>query len=238
MKILAIESSGVVASCAVFSKEGVLANSSVATGLTHSETLMTLVDCMFENANIDVKEIDVVAASIGPGSFTGLRIGIAAAKGIALGLGVPFIGVNSLKSFAYSFLGNNCYVCPCVDARSDRVYYALFEINNFNVKMVMEDKVKEIADLRNILTKKWDKKIVLTANAAENVFESLVDVENIVVAPKHLIHQNAVNIALAAQDEIKDNGLTEKEFFVNYLVPSQAERNLNKKLKFKGEKQI
>ena len=230
MKLLSIESSGVVASCAISQEEKILATSSVSTGLKHSETLMVLVDYLFKNSKISLSEIEAVAVSVGPGSFTGLRVGIAAAKGIATGLCLPCVGIETLKAFAYYFLGHECFVCPCIDARRDKTYCALFEVNGLEVKRIVEDSVKDVSSLNKFL-KNLDRKIFLVGDAANKCKTFLTDLENVVVAPSNLNNITAVNIALLASDVIKNKQCLEleKDIVPKYLRLSQAEFELKNK---------
>ena len=230
MKLLSIESSGVVASCAISQEYKILATNSVSTGLKHSETLMVLVDSLFKNSKISLSEIEAVAVSIGPGSFTGLRVGIAAAKGIATGLCLPCIGVETLKAFAYYFLGHECFVCSCVDARRDKTYCALFEVKGFEVKRVVKDSVKDVSSLNEFL-EKLDGKIFLVGDAAAKCKTFLTGLENVVVASSNFNSLTAVNIALLAADMLKNKECLDlkKDVVPKYLRLSQAEFELKNK---------
>ena len=127
MKILSIESSGHVASVALMEDGRLLGEFSLNCGLTHSQTLMPMLSHMMELCGADTAEIDAVAVSAGPGSFTGLRIGAATAKGLAMGIDCPLIAVSTLEALAYNVV-NACgaYVCPIMDARRGQVYCAVF----------------------------------------------------------------------------------------------------------------
>lgn len=128
MKILSVESSA--ASCSVaLSDNGVLIGEEFTNvKLTHSETLMPMVKNILDNTKTDIGTVDVFAVSNGPGSFTGVRIGVAAVKGMADGVGKPCYGISTLETIAYPFLGRNCVVCSLMDARCSQVYTALFEM--------------------------------------------------------------------------------------------------------------
>ena len=222
MKILAIETSTIVASCAICEDESVLASSKIATGLTHSQTLMVLVDNMFKSANIKTEEIGAVAVSIGPGSFTGLRIGIAAAKGISMGLSVPLVGVETLHGLSYNLLACNSYVCPCLDARNEMVYTAVFENRNFRCERVLEDFVEKKSRLKEILKEKKEK-VFLVGDAAKDCYEEFKDCENIFLAPASLRLPSACSVGFLGLFKIK-NGCKE-EVVPKYLRLSQAEQN-------------
>ncbi len=231
MKILAIESSSLAASCAICEGENVLASSKLCVGLLHSRTLMVLVDNMFRNANIDVKDIGIVAVSCGPGSFTGLRIGVAAAKGIALGLGVPCVGVDSLLGLAYNLIDlNSVIVCAVLDARRNTVYTALFNIENFKVIRCCEDGVLEKEELKQklILNKQ---PTFLVGDAASSCYEYMQGVNNIFLASPQLRLQSAVSVALCAQQIIKNKTPLNDIVVPKYIQLSQAERERAEKLK-------
>ena len=230
MKLLSIESSGIVASCAITQEEKILAANSVSTGLKHSETLMVLVDNLFKNSKISLSEIEAVAVSIGPGSFTGLRVGIAVAKGISTGLCLPCVGVETLKAFAYYFLGHECFVCPCIDARRDKTYCALFEVKGFEVKRLVEDSVKDVSFLNKFLDE-LDGKIFLVGDAAKKCQTFLTNLKNVVVAPSHLNSLTAVNIGLLAADMLKNKQILDlkEDVIPKYLRLSQAELELKNK---------
>ncbi len=228
MKILAIESCCVVASCAICEDDFVLASSKIATGLTHSQTLMVLVDDMFKTAKIDKNEIDAVAVSIGPGSFTGLRIGMSLAKGIAMGLKKPLIGVETLKSLSYNLLGVDGFICPCLDARRNTVYTALFESKDLVFKRVLEDFVEEVLNLKEILREKKGK-IFLVGDAAKDCYLKFNDLSNIFLAPESLRYPDACSVGFLGIEQFK-KGETKKEVLPKYLRLSQAERQRQKKL--------
>ena len=234
MKILAIESSCVVASCAICEDDFVLASSKIATGLTHSQTLMVLIEDMFKTSKIDKKEIDAIAVSIGPGSFTGLRIGMALAKGIAMGFRKPLIGVETLEGLSYNLLGIDGFICPCLDARRDTVYTALFETKDLLFKRVLEDFVEEIVNLKDILKEKKDK-VFLVGDAAKDCYLKFCDLSNIFLAPESLRYPDACSVGFLGIEKFK-KGEVKKEVLPKYLKLSQAERQRQEKLKIEEEK--
>ena len=235
MKILAIETSLVVSSCAICEENFVLASFSVATGFYHSKTLMVLVDEMFKKSNISLDDIKAVAVSIGPGSFTGLRIGVSAAKGIAFGLNLPCIGVETLTAIAYNFMGFNALVCPCIDARNDRVYIALFEINGFDMTVILKDCIKSIKELKEILISK-KQRVFLAGDAALKCFEEMKDCGDIFLAPAKLMMPDAVNIAVLGQKKLQTGKFSTDELIPKYLKLSQAEEQMKQKLKKETKK--
>ena len=161
MKILSVESSA--ASCSVaLSDNGVLIGEEFTNvKLTHSETLMPMVKNILDNTKTDIGAVDVFAVSNGPGSFTGIRIGVAAVKGMADGVGKPCYGISTLETIAYPFFDRNCVVCSLMDARCSQVYTALFE----NGKRLTPDSAMLISELADSL-KSIDKPIVFAGDGA------------------------------------------------------------------------
>ncbi len=126
MKILAIESSGLAASVAIATEGRLIAEYTTNFKKTHSETLMPMIDEIVRSTDTDLKEIDAIAICSGPGSFTGLRIGAATAKGLGLALGRPLVAVPTLQAMAYNFYGANQLVAPMLDARRDQVFAGVY----------------------------------------------------------------------------------------------------------------
>ena len=148
MLILAFETSAKAASVALFQDGKLLGESYQNTGLTHSQTLMVMAEDMLKQCGFAPKDVTAVAVAAGPGSFTGVRIGVAAAKGLAWGLQVPCYGVSTVESMA---LGLGAYagtVCPVMDARRSQVYNALFAAENGQLKRVAEDRAIALAKQR------------------------------------------------------------------------------------------
>ena len=127
MKILAIESSARAASAAVCEDRRIIAQYYQASGLTHSRTLLPMVLDMLKSTELKIEDLDGIAVAAGPGSFTGIRIGVAAAKGIAWGADKPLCGVSTLAAMAHACNSENTVICPVMDARRSQVYNALFE---------------------------------------------------------------------------------------------------------------
>ncbi|MBP5733988.1 MAG: tRNA (adenosine(37)-N6)-threonylcarbamoyltransferase complex dimerization subunit type 1 TsaB, partial [Lachnospiraceae bacterium] len=127
MKILGIDSSGLVASVAVTNDGVLLGEYTTNYKKTHSQTLLPMLDELKKMIELDLSTLDAIAISAGPGSFTGLRIGSATAKGLGLALDKPLIEVPTLEGLAYNLCGSNALVCPIMDARRNQVYTAVYE---------------------------------------------------------------------------------------------------------------
>ena len=232
MLILAFETSAKAASVALLDGTKLLGESYQNTGLTHSQTLMVMAEDMLKQCGKAVSDVEAVAVAEGPGSFTGVRIGVAAAKGFAWGGSIPCYGVSTLEAMAESLGIYQGYVCPCMDARRSQVYNSLFYVNQGVIQRVREDRAIALADLKEEL-KLLKEPIFLVGDGSILCYNTLKEeVSNLVLPPEHRMHQRATGVALlaakkAAAGEPGDgNALTP-----NYLRLSQAERERLEKLK-------
>lgn len=146
MKILALDSSGLVASVALVTEEQVIGEYTINYKKTHSQTLLPMLDVMFKQLDMEVSEIDAIAISGGPGSFTGLRIGAATAKGLGLALEKPLIHIPTAEGMAYQMYGVEGIICPIMDARRNQVYTGLYEFPT-EFRVLMEQKALSIEEL-------------------------------------------------------------------------------------------
>lgn len=231
MKILAVDTSATAASVAVAEENKLIGEFSINTALTHSQTLMPMVDELLKNTGLSVNYIDAVAVNAGPGSFTGVRIGVAAVKGIAFAKNLPCVSVSTLESMAYNLLGYDCVVCSVMDARCSQVYNALFKVNGYTVTRMTDDRALSLTDLKLEL-QNIREKIVLVGDGAVLCSKFLdSELENVMLAPFNNRIQTASSVAYAAFEKI-NNGetLTADELMPVYLRLPQAQRELNKKL--------
>ena len=186
---------------------------------------MPMVDNALSQADMSIKDIDAFCANVGPGSFTGIRIGVAAVKGLALAENKLCAGVSTLESMAYNFIDDNCIVCAAMDARCNQVYTALFRCNGSSVERLCDDKAISIDELCEEL-KKYDGKIYLAGDGAEICMKSFGDkISNVYLSAESRRYQRAFGAALAAENN--------KELFNDsallapvYLRLPQAEREL------------
>ena len=228
MRILALETSAKSASCAVLEDGAVLARSFQCTGLTHSRTLLPMVDAMLQNAEIAPESIDCYAVAAGPGSFTGLRIGVSALKGLAWAAGKPCVGVSTLFAMAQNLahLDSALLVCA-MDARRSQVYNALFEAKRGALERLTPDRAIGLDELAAELRSDARDTIVL-GDGALLAYDYLT--QNGVactLAPAALRYQDAVGVALAAETM---EPVSAQELRVNYLRVSQAERERKARL--------
>ena len=140
MKILSVECSATPASCAIINDGKIVASSFINTKLTHSQTLMQMIINTLDNSATKLCDIDKIAIAVGPGSFTGLRIGISAVKGLAAPINLPCLTVSTLDGMAEQFRNQNCVVCAVMDARCNQFYNALFEVKDGNIIRLCDDR--------------------------------------------------------------------------------------------------
>jgi tRNA threonylcarbamoyladenosine biosynthesis protein TsaB len=219
--LLSIDSSAVTASAALTDKTDVISSEFINAGLTHSETLLPMIKRVM-GAHC-FSELDAVAITAGPGSFTGVRIGVATAKGIAFKDNIPCISVSTLEAIAYNFADSDCTVCAVMDARRMQFYNALFEIKNGVVTRLCDDRAISIDDLGKEL--KSYGKVIIAGDGAKLCFDNL-QLDNAVLADGDRMYQNAVGVSLAAQNKTK---ISADALMPVYLRMSQAERELKLK---------
>ena len=225
MLILAFETSAKAASVALLDEHKLLGESYQNTGLTHSQTLMVMTQDLLKQCGKTVSDITAVAVAEGPGSFTGVRIGVAAAKGMSWGAELPCYGVSTLEAMAQSLGAWQGYVCPCMDARRSQVYNALFYVNQGKLERITQDRAIALAELAEEL-KALEGPVFLVGDGAKLCHQTLKEtVPSLVLPPEHRQHQRAVGVAMLAAEKIAageqgdGNALTP-----NYLRLSQAER--------------
>ena len=232
MLILAFETSAKAASVALMESGKLLGESYQNTGLTHSQTLMVMAEDLLKQCGKTVADVTAVAVAEGPGSFTGVRIGVAAAKGFAWGGSIPCFGVSTLEAMAESLGVYQGYVCACMDARRSQVYNALFYVNNGVVERHSEDRAISLAELGDEL-QHLDGPIFLVGDGADLTHKTLRgSVEELILPPEHRKHQRAVGVAiLAARRAEAGEAPSGGALTPNYLRLSQAEREKLEKMK-------
>ena len=225
MLILSFETSAKASSVALLENGKLLGESYQNTGLTHSQTLMVMAQQLLEDCGKTVSDLQAVAVAEGPGSFTGVRIGVAAAKGLTWGAELPCYGVSTLEAMALSLGAWQGYVCPVMDARRSQVYNALFCVNCGKLERLREDRAIALEELSQELAELAGP-IFLVGDGSSLTYRTLSDtLPNLVLPPEHRMHQRASGVALAAQQKIAaglpGNGAA---LSPNYLRLSQAER--------------
>ncbi len=219
--LLSLDSSAVTASVALTDGDRGIKSEFVNSGLTHSETLLPMVKrVMGDN---EFSSLDAVAITAGPGSFTGVRIGVATVKGIAFAGNIPCYGVSTLEAIAYNFVDENCVVCAVMDARRMQFYNAIFKVENGIVSRITPDRAISIDDLREEL-KQYDSVIIAGDGAA--LCSQNIALDNCKIAADDKIYQNALSVAKCVKNK---KAIAPSALMPVYLRQSQAERELKLK---------
>ena len=225
MLLLAFETSAKAASVALFEEQKLLGEIYQNTGLTHSQTLLVMAEDLLKQCGKIAADVTDVAVANGPGSFTGVRIGVAAAKGFAWGAELPCWGTSTLESMALSLGIFQGYICCAMDARRNQVYNALFHVNHGQLERVTPDRAIALSDLAQEL-EALEGPIYLVGDGSALTHKTLGgQLSNLILPPEHRMHQRASGVGLAAfammarGEDADANGLA-----LNYLRLSQAER--------------
>ena len=232
MKILAFESTAKAASVALCEDEFLIAQSYQNSGLTHSTTLMPMAEDLLKNCGVALKDVDCLAVAVGPGSFTGLRIGISTVKGLAWGAEKPCVGVSTLEAMAWPLAHMDGILCCAMDARRKQVYNALFRAEGGSLERLCPDRAISLEELA-AEREKSEKVQIMVGDGAELCYN---DAERrgqrLVLAPPHLRFQSAWGVARAALERARaGETVSGGELAANYLRLSQAERERLEKQK-------
>lgn len=223
MKILALDSSATVATVALMEDGVLLAEYTLNNGNTHSETLLPMVETVLNMYGNNIDEIDAFAATTGPGSFTGVRIGAATVKGLAFGTGKPCIEVSTLEAIAENLAVRKGLICPVMNARRSQVYTALFRSEDGKLTRLMEDSAISIEELDELLSK-YGEPVSFSGDGYSITVDALKKTAAI-FTPERLRHQSAASVAeVAYRKFLCEDTVTDREMKVTYLRPSQAER--------------
>lgn len=226
MKLICLETSAKTASAAVVTEGKVLGEISVTAGLTHSQTILPALEALLKCCSMQLTDADGFAVSIGPGSFTGLRIGIGAVKGMAQGSGKSCIGVSTLEALAVNFSGLHYTVCPVMDARCGQVYTSLFWANGDYPVRLWEDMAISLDQLREKL-QSVEGEVMLVGDGAEIAFAALADSCKVLLAPSAMRYQSAASVGIAALHHLQTGELlSPDQLMPAYLRLPQAEREL------------
>ena len=229
MLILALESSAKAASAALCRDGVLIAQSQQCSGLTHSCTLLPMAEQMLKNTDTKLTDVDAIAVARGPGSFTGIRIGVAAVKGLCWGAQKPAIGVSTLAAMAWNGVaaGEGSIICCCMDARRQQVYNALFEIRDGRPVRLVPDRALSVEELAPEL-EKYEKRVFLVGDGARLCYNRLGELGIAsVLAPEPVLQQSAYGVCRAAELE---TAAPASELLPVYLRLSQAERERQARL--------
>ena len=224
MNILAIDTSALTATAAILSDDTLLGEISTTTKLTHSQTIMPMIDELLKKVNLDISDIDLFACSEGPGSFTGLRIGIGTIKGLAYGLGKPVVGVSTLAALAHNIAYTDLVISPIMDARRGQVYNALYHYNRGRLDCFSEPRALSVEELCSELTEKT----IFVGDGVKvhkDKISELLGEKAIFAPPQHQL-QRAGSVAYAALGKVPCDAA---ELTAIYLRKPQAEREREEK---------
>lgn len=228
MTILSVDTSGACASIAVTASGKVMYESSLNMALTHSETLMPMIDAALSYLGIQSDTIDLFATAIGPGSFTGIRIGIAVIQALAHATGKKVIGVNTLDGLAANAPGHSC-VCALIDARHCQAYAALYDTST-GIETLVQPMATSIEVLKSIITK--EEPILFVGDAALAYKQELMNMfgDEAIIPPAHIMQQRAASIGYAAQLKAERGEMLDPfKLIPLYLKKTQAEMKYGKR---------
>jgi len=236
MKVLAIESSSITASVAIVMDDMLTAEYTINHKKTHSQTLLPMIAEICKMTETEMKSLDLIAVSNGPGSFTGLRIGCATGKGLGLALDVPVVSVPTLEAMAYNLYGYNKIICPIMDAKRSHVYTGIYTWQDKvdeNIHILLNQCILPIEELVNKLNEINEEVVFIGDGIAVN--KTLIE-GNMKVkysfAPAHMSSQRAASVAVLGKRLYEEGkSINARDLLPEYLRPTQAERELDKKSK-------
>lgn len=226
MKILAFDGTAKAASVAVADGDRILAHHTIDNGLTQSELLLPMAEDMLKGLKLSFSDIELFAASVGPGSFTGVRIGVSLVKGLAFGRSIPCIGVSTIEALAENLAGLKGIIVPCMDARRGQVYSATFRCDGDTLTRLTEDRAVALSDLARELSEYKNENIYICGDgykvARTALLNAGVDLSN---TPELLILENAASVAKAAKRKFENGeAVSDEQLSPVYLRMPQAER--------------
>lgn len=239
MRVLALDSSGLVATVAIVEEEQTIAEYTVNYKKTHSQTLLPMLDEIVKMTEMDLNMIDAIAISGGPGSFTGLRIGSATAKGLGLALDKPLIHVPTLEGLAYNLCGYDSLICPIMDARRNQVYTGIYRFEGEEFRCVENQMALDVAELATRLNELGEK-VTFLGDGVPVYREQLEEKLTVpyAFAPANMNRQRAASVGVLGLRYLKE-GRTETaaEHQPDYLRVSQAERERAERERMEREKE-
>ncbi len=232
MLILSLDSTAPIASAAITEDEKLKSIYTAAGTNTHSETLLPMIMSSLKTLGLKISDIDIFACSVGPGSFTGVRIGTAIIKGLAFGTGKPCIGVSTLEALAENMSSFDGIVCPVMNARRSQVYNAVFRAQNNKIERLSEDSIISTSELAKILDEKYKNNKIYFTGDGYDIARKEILLPDIAETPELNRYQNAYCVAKCALKKYNGGGdFSDINLVPVYLRPSQAERERAEKLK-------
>ena len=228
MKILAIDSSGLTASVAVVTEDHMIAEYTIHHKKTHSQTLLPMIDEVVKITDLNLEDIDAIAVAAGPGSFTGLRIGSATAKGLGFALNKPLIHIPTVDAMAYNFYGSNKLICPMLDARREHVFTGIYSFQKDEFIVESEAGALAVVDIIEKLNH-YNREVIILGDGVkvyQHIIEEIMKVPY-QIAPIHHTNQRAGSVGALALEYFKNGRLeTAADHVPDYFRLSQAEREL------------
>lgn len=238
MIVLSIDSASKVATTALLDENNLIAEYTINNKMEHSTLIMDMVDKLLMDSNLSIDDIDGFIVSKGPGSFTGLRIGMATVKGLSFGANKPYVSVSSLDALAYSLVSFDGIICPVIDALRDSVYTCLYKSTNGELEKLIDYSALELDDLIKILKDK-NEKVIFTGDGLIKHKDYLsANLKNAFFAPNHLSIIRASSLGELGINLLLDNKCDDLNSSPFYLKKPQAQRELEKRLALENENKL
>lgn len=235
MIVLSIDSSSKVATVAILKDDVLLGEYILNDKREHSVILMPLIENLLKECNLTIDDIDSYVVSKGPGSFTGLRIGMATVKGMSFGNNKPYISISSLDALAYNLISFNGIICPIMDALRENVYTALYKNNNDSLEKIMDYTALDIDELVNLLKDKNEEVIFVGDGLYKHKKYICDNFPKAHFAPVHLNIIRASSLGELGLNLLKNGICDDSNSAPIYLKKPQAERELERRLKINHE---
>ena len=238
MIVLSIDSASKVATAALLDENNLIAEYTINNKLEHSTLIMDIVDKLLKDSDLDIDDVDGFVVSKGPGSFTGLRIGMATVKGLSFGSNKPYISISSLDALAYSLVNFKGIICPIMDALRSSVYTCLYKGNNGTLEKINDYSALELDELIELLKEKGED-VIFTGDAVNKHKDYLLEhLPNAVFAPNHLSIIRASSLGELGLKMLLNNECDDLNSSPFYLKKPQAQRDLEKRLALKNENNL
>lgn len=236
MKILAVDTSSKLCSVAILEDTNLIKKLELDNGLTHSETLMPLIQQLLNECSLSLNNIDLLVSDVGPGSFTGIRIGVSSCKAFSDSLNIPCVGISSLEVLAYN-IQNDGIICSTIDCKNNNCYFALYELNSGNYNVLIEPCAKSVNDVLDLLNSQYYNKCIsfvgdgIPSEKLHSIYDNNADSE----VAKNIIssYLNVENLGTAGYKKFINNKKIGEEILPLYLKKPQAQIQLEEKLKAK-----
>ena len=236
MKILAVDTSSKLCSVAILEDKNLIKKLELDNGLTHSETLMPLIQQLLNECSLSLNNINLLVSDIGPGSFTGIRIGVSSCKAFSDSLNIPCVGISSLEVLAYN-IQNDGIICSTIDCKNNNCYFALYELNSGNYNVLIEPCAKSVNDVLDLLNSQYYNKCIsfvgdgIPSEKLHSIYDNNADSE----VTKNIVssYLNVENLGTAGYKKFINNKKIGEEILPLYLKKPQAQIQLEEKLKAK-----